>query len=65
MGFDMGIKHSDRHENFEMSTASFAIAMVPMIILSSGITTLMTAKAYRSIRLTNAKAKRIERRHRL
>ncbi|GAK30138.1 hypothetical protein WOSG25_012350 [Weissella oryzae SG25] len=60
----MSVAYRDRHEKFEMSTASLAISMVPVIIIASGLTGMMAAKAYRTVRLANAKARRIEYRRR-
>lgn len=44
----------------QVTTGQFAIAMIPAIILTSGLTSLMAAKSYEIIRMANAKGKKLE-----
>ena len=41
----------------QLTTGSLAVAMVPAMVISAGLTALMAAKAYEMIRLANANGK--------
>ena len=45
----------------QLTTGSLAVAMVPAMVISAGLTALMAAKAYEMIRLANANGKSIRR----
>jgi hypothetical protein len=59
-GFIMHHGHHGRHHQPEMTAGQLALAMIPGIIITSGLTALMAAKAYEIIRLANAKGKQIK-----
>lgn len=44
----------------QLTTGSLAVAMVPAMVISAGLTALMAAKAYETIRLANANGKVLE-----
>lgn len=44
----------------QLTTGSLAVAMVPAMVISAGLTALMVAKAYEMIRLANANGKVLE-----
>lgn len=49
----------NRHD-VTITTAKLAVLLIPVMILSAGITSLMAAKSYEIIRLVNANGKAIE-----
>lgn len=44
----------------QLTTGSLAVAMVPAMVISAGLTALMAAKAYEMIRLATANGKVLE-----
>ena len=44
----------------QLTTGSLAVAMVPAMVISAGLTALMAAKACEMIRLANANGKVLE-----
>ncbi|AEJ23495.1 hypothetical protein [Weissella koreensis] len=42
------------HTSRSITTGSIAVASIPVMMISAGITALMAAKAYQIIRLANA-----------
>ena len=48
------------HDKTEVTTAKLAVLLIPVMMLSAGVTSLMAAKSYGIIRLTNARGKVIE-----
>ena len=48
------------HDKTEVTTAKLAVLLIPVMMLSAGVTSLMAAKSYEIIRLTNARCKVIE-----
>lgn len=44
----------------QLTTGSLAVAMVPAMVISAGLTALMAVKAYEMIRLANANGKVLE-----
>lgn len=54
------MKHFNHTNHEHMTTGRFAIAMVPVILLATGLTSLMAAKTYRTIRLANAEGEVME-----
>ena len=44
----------------QLTTGGLAVAMVPALVISAGLTALMAAKAYEMIRLANANGKVLE-----
>lgn len=52
-------KHG-HHQMHDLTTGQLAIAMIPAVVFTSGLTALMAAQAYKMIRLANAEGTRIE-----
>ena len=48
------------HADSQLTTGRMAVALVPAMILSAGLTSVMAAKAYEIIRLANANGRVLE-----
>ncbi|KRN75239.1 hypothetical protein IV73_GL000396 [Weissella kandleri] len=48
------------HTNHNLSTGQLAIELVPVIMITTGVTSIMAAKAYQMIRRANSEGRVME-----